>query len=216
MAIPYRRRRRWEAVQNNAAAQALYHQTPVSLTYRGRRWLAVLLWLLGVWCLAVAAFTPLVPNGWFAFLVMGLPCLAGTWMCLVMGWAEWASRVDIHEDGTFLLQLPRYRGCLPWLGLQRLDGSWHDVRQLRRQLVCASILGIPYPFIRHWIVTDRGSIMLPAFTRSDLVRNPKTASQSIDTAYLAALFATRTGLSPMDEPECRVGLLRSFVGGGNA
>lgn len=190
--------------------------SPVYLKYRGRRWFAVLLWLLAFLCFVCAAAPLLMPDGWFALLVMAPPCLAGGWLCMLAGWAEWISRVDVREDGTFSLRLSCFRGYLPYFGCQRLDGSWHDVQRLKRQVVRGSLLGIPYDFVRHWIETAGGRIMLPAFARGDLVRDPKAVSHNIDTDHLASLFATRTGLSPIEEPEVSVNLTRSFFGGGDA
>ncbi|HUZ90299.1 MAG TPA: hypothetical protein VMU78_00115 [Methylocella sp.] len=167
-------------------------------------------------CLPLGAASPMMPDGRFAFLVIGIPCLVSGWICVLLGWAEFVSRVDIREDGSFSFRLPRYRGYLPFLGLQRLEGSWKDVRRLSRRRVRGSILLIPYRFVRHAIETSHGNIAMLAFERGDLVRNANTASQNISTAEIAALFSTRTGLSPVEEPECRVGLVRSLIGGGSA
>jgi len=138
-------------------------------------------------------------------------------MCLVVGWAEFVSRVDFREDGSFSIRLPRYRGFLPYFGIQRLDGTWKDVRQLRYRRVRSSLVYVGYDYVRHSIVTAQGSIMMLAFERGDLVRNTRSVSQNIPVAEAMGLFRTRTGLSPVEEPEVRGGgLLRNLLLGGPA
>jgi hypothetical protein len=180
--------------------------------FRGRRWFALYLLVLGLACLPLAAATPFIV--WFAAPVMGLPLLASAYACLTIAWGEAVAYVELGAEGLSL-RLPTYRGYFPFWPAQRLSGRWSDVTGLRRRRVRASIVSIRFDYVAHWIETRDGGAMLCEPLPNDFFRNTRGTGLNLPVHDIAEEFAWRTGIRPRSGDDARGGgLLRNLVFGG--
>lgn len=182
------------------------------LVYRGRRWLALYLWLLGLLCATVGIASPAA--GWFAVMVMAPITLVSGYVCLLIGWGEAVARVELRPDG-FDLRLPRYRGYLPFWPARRLRAGWGEVTALRRRHVRARLLGLPFDYVAHTVETPGGRIMLFEPLPTDLFRNARGTGLNLPVPAIMAEFARRTGLAPSEQSAADGGgLWRTLAGRG--
>lgn len=180
--------------------------------FRGRRWFAAYLWVLGLLCLVVGCGS--VAIGWFAVVVMGVPALVAGYACLLIGWGEAVARIELRRDG-FDLRLPRYRGYLPFWPARRLRAGWGEVTALRRRHVRARLLGLPFDYVAHTVETPGGRIMLFEPLPTDLFRNARGTGLNLPVPAIMAEFARRTGLAPSEQSASDGGgLWRTLTGRG--
>jgi len=180
--------------------------------FHGRKWLAAYEWVLGLLLVAVTVSDFLL--GWPAVLLMGVPALGAAYACFTFGIGEAVARVELRGDG-FALRLPRYRGYLPFLPVQRLDAKWTEVTALRRRYVRARIIGIRFDYIAHRIETRHGAIMLFEPLPNDFFRNTRGTGLNLPARQIAEEFSRRAGRFPHDDGEIwGGGLWRNMVLGG--
>ena len=182
--------------------------------FRGRRWFAGYVWLLGLLCIALGLATPAVD--WFAVAVMGPVTLVSGYVCLLIGWGEAVARVELSPAG-FDLRLPAYRGYLPSWSVCRLRGAWDDVVSISHRRVRARIIGIRFDYVAHVIATRQGRIMLLEPLRNDFFRNTRGTGLNLPVAAIMAEVARRTGRGSVDLGSADGGgLWRSLTGRGPA
>lgn len=177
------------------SANARIEAANAARVLHGRRWLGALLWLFASLCIVLAASTVLL--GWSAVLFIGIPVLIAAFVCLTYGWGEVIALVELCNDG-FSLRLPSYRGYFPFWPARRLKGEWTEVTAIRRCHVEAKYFGIRYDYIAHWIVTQRGSILLLEPLPNDLSRDSRKSSFNLPVRMITEEFAQHAELAPHD------------------